>query len=476
MEGRRVTGRNPRARVVPKRQLIVCESAPLPDDYDLTEFPVPSDWELDPERTASLRESSGQEGTRDLVGWDARLDDGDGGLIVVQAYFREWKGYDLVFEVFFDSVRDDEHYNSVVRRVHEWLEESSRTAALFLPLSSTPPQETVVDLEKVGLPTAWGDRIELPEGEVTQDEFIQLAEREWLSYVECKKCGQQEICRFPLEDPDRLRRDAPCDVAALALRTTVTNGWSRFVMEDDLQAMVDALFHATRFVEESRFAVGALVSDGHQRWLAESQPSVTMSSPLYVQDHLSDLRRSLAPLSFSQTVRTVLVEGRSELVFLRELKARGHLHGVEVHSYDGSANRRNLDLTVRQHLAAGYEVHIQIDVDGGDDEKKKNLLRDMKNKGARVFAFDNDFEHAWPEDYFIAAAANLMRTTPEAAHECYHASDSRAAFLTETGLKDKKDPLAKSLAGLWRRRVTLDARDSEIGRWLDVLRGVPEEE
>lgn len=467
---------NPRRRVVPVRQLIYSESATFPDDLDLVaDLPMPDGWTPDEERTTFLR-GIGMD-AKDVADW--RRGESPFGPLRIQVYFRRWCGHDLAFELFGDEVSlfPDERYNQVLQAIHTDLLGLEGAPYEHSELRLTAPTEIRMDLGGLSFPTVWGERKRFEDFQYTVAEFLHAVQADWLTLVACRKCGQSEICRFPVEQPERLREEDFCNVALLGLETTVRRGWNRLTKEENFQAVVDALFRATRFLAEARYAVGAFVSDAYQEWLDDWQPDVVLSGPLYLRDELNGLSSALANLKVGRATRAILVEGESEQTFLRALIDRGQLTGAEIVSYRGRGNLKNIKMMVSTYQEKGYRVFLQGDLDGADPKsrEKRDFIKAFRKMDVEPFMFRNDFESAFPRGVLVFAAARLAEREMEEVAALADTLDSPGKLLAELQLDGRKTELALLLERAWHHYHEPDARESEVHRWLRSFYGHEEE-
>lgn len=320
--------------------------------------------------------------------------------------------------------------------------------------------------------------------------LLQLLRDEWLPYIECHKCGRWKSCPYGAEphpaNPHR-SLDKQCGVAERCLKIFLDAGLPLLVEGDQQvkEGFLEAAYHLTRYVARSERITGDFLDDDIVRWYGENVP-LMVSSLKSLRQHLDGLCASLRSIPhFHSTQSILLVEGESELRFLRRMMTSSMAAFMfkQYDTYSGSGNRRKqrIEMLLRHYHLQGYNVHLQIDGDGKDTGTIKATT--ASNFGLpidRVFVFSRDFESSVPFPLAADVLATVVgqpeekvRQVAEGLGAAVNLKDLLGGVAPEVELDDIKVEFAHALGDrlakhyLWHTDDTFIA--TELGRFLQFV-------
>ncbi len=264
------------------------------------------------------------------------------------------------------------------------------------------------------------DRIKL-KGIYTKESLIKLVINEWVPYVECdRKCFRSDFCGFVKKDPNDPERtlEIKCEVGIRAIRNFISYSFNILTSldEDVIQNYLDALYYYYQMVFFAETTIGGLLNERSFEFLGQ-HASAAFGFLKKLRNYIDEYSRLLKVIPDFRTKDTIIfVEGESEKTFLNKLKATHFYDLLEINviSYDGGSNRRirRIEMLLRDYRRRGYEVYIQGDADGSNQDvfrelEKRGLIND-KNK----FIFRYDFESSIPPLllYYVLKEMNLFKS------------------------------------------------------------------
>ncbi len=331
------------------------------------------------------------------------------------------------------------------------------------------------------------------EGEFSADALTQLFLSRWVAFFECDKCSRSDYCKFTKPSPYRAGRlsEIQCGVVEAAVKNYVKAVFPLVVdlAPHELQNWLDASFHLTRFILQAELHIGYMTDEYHVEWWGDDEHRA------FFFGFTSRLRRDLDRFAgalqgipaFATKSVVILTEGPSEKAFLERLKRSRLLWftGLEVESYYGRGNRRKAKLTALANRLRkyGYDLFIQGDSDGSTNDIFEQLVRDGIVLKENTFAFQVDFESAFPPGHLyraLAALGMVDMTLEDFTSRVNSRSQPSVVGIIEgvSGTELDKVEFAEALADvlieepLWVREDDIFWQ-SEIGEFIDKIRILP---
>jgi hypothetical protein len=332
-------------------------------------------------------------------------------------------------------------------------------------------------------------------GAYTASGLTDLLVSEWIPYLECEECGRHSYCKFTRPDPNRPGRlaDIQCGVVETAIRNYVSAVFPlvQQMSQKERQAVLTGSYHLMRFVYQAEQQIGLMLSDDFMDWLGDPDARAAFFGlTARLRRHLDQFAGEVRSIDAFRTRGTVvLTEGPSERAFLERLRLSGLANYVDldVQSYYGRGNRgpTKLRLLAERLHRQGYELFIQGDCDGRVRDIFDALVREGVVGSGSTFAFEVDFETAFPPGMLYVALRDLGEldgvdfSTFE--HEVRGTAQGHSVvevLRTEFGTEVDKVELAEALGtqlieglDLWRNDSSFWS--TEIGRFVDKVARLP---
>lgn len=326
-------------------------------------------------------------------------------------------------------------------------------------------------------------------------ETIPILEDEWVPFLRCELCGRNAHCPYAerYEDGDYIGfSEIKCGVIAQSLRGLVKlseNEFSNLSLENQ-QKYLDALYYFTQYIIDSDSLFSSLQSPEELVENYGSKVGLRMIGGISrTRDNLNKACALLQGIPFVSSKRIMLlVEGASEAAFVSRLLIRDSylLHNVEVKSYDCESNKKYnvIRLLIQEYQSKGYQVLIQVDVDGKPDNLNEANYWGLKEhvskgllQGDDIFPFSEDLEASYPPELLSELLAETMGLEQ---HQIYNAifepkSDKNTLYKRlkdDLGFMPNKPKLAKDIADLisdYDLVHDLDFTDNEVVKFIKFL-------
>jgi hypothetical protein len=350
----------------------------------------------------------------------------------------------------------------------------------------------LLDLSGLTLPISSSQRIELSQS-YSEEKLTKLFIQRWIPHLECQECGRHTYCKFTQPHPHRPGRllDIQCGVVVEVVRNYVKSTFSTALSlsKEELQQYIDASFHLVEFVYKAELYIGSMIDSGYLKYLAEDQYRVAMFG--YVSQLREDLNKYAGALREIKAFRTkktvILVEGASEKWFLERIRETGlaSFIDLDVENYEGRGNRKPtfLRLLATRLKNQGYELFIQGDCDGQNDDIFQALVNKGIVKKEYTFQFRVDFETSFHPKILLIALHELgllkgIDKEKFMAKVSSNSSESVVKILKdEFSISVDKTELADELANIfintWYRQDYDELWNSEIRSFLDCIQKLP---
>ena len=259
------------------------------------------------------------------------------------------------------------------------------------------------------------DRIDL-NGEYSAESLIKICTDSWVPYLECdRKCWRSPFCGFAQEDPKRAGRtqEILCEVGFRAVRYFILYTFEIFKKLDRslIQNYLDALYHYYKFVFESEITIGGYINENSFKFMGPHAPA-SVGFIRKIRPHIDSVCNLLQDIpDFWAKDSIIFVEGEAEEAFLNKLKST-HFYDIidiNVKSYDGKGNKkiRRIEMMLLDYKQRGYNIYIQGDADGSNQDIFRELERREIITQSDKFVFKYDFESSIPPCLLLDSLQSL---------------------------------------------------------------------
>ncbi|MFQ3177217.1 MAG: hypothetical protein ACI9H9_000322 [Pseudoalteromonas tetraodonis] len=253
------------------------------------------------------------------------------------------------------------------------------------------------------------------DAEKTLNDIAPLLIDEWVPYFDCIKCGRNDYCKYTkkrLFYPD-LFEEVKCGVVSSFITgiSSLSNDDYNKLSTGHKEKFLDVLYYLTQYCIDSESFIGSFqianfIPDLYDGTIGANLIGMVSET----RGNLDKACSIMQEIDFLSSKRIMLlVEGESELEFVKRLKAHSsfHLDKVEVKSYGGESSKKYsvIRLLMNEFKSKGYKVIIQVDVDGNPNKLNEMNLWGMKDHVSNnllekndIFAFSYDLEEAYPKE------------------------------------------------------------------------------
>ncbi len=238
-------------------------------------------------------------------------------------------------------------------------------------------------------------------GSYTNELIIELMIENWVLYMECHKCGKWDYCKYV--EPHRINPDRAseikCGVAQDFIRNYINTTFESIkdLEPKQKQAYLDTAFYLSQYVQSAEISIGTFISEEHLEGWGSYAPALYG----FTKETLGYLNKAHGAMKhiemFKSVKNVILVEGYSEEIFVQNFS------DMEVVNYEGKGriNYSKIEFLVNEYKEKGYEVYLQSDLDGSNENQNINkIIRESLIKKENIFQFKHDFESAVPMKLF----------------------------------------------------------------------------
>ncbi len=238
-------------------------------------------------------------------------------------------------------------------------------------------------------------------GTYCKESLIKIMIDKWISYMECHKCGKSDYCKYtePHGANPNKKAEIKCGVARDFIINFVNTTFNLVKDLDNTQkqAYLNAAYYFTEYVQSAEINIGTFINKDYLSGWGSYAPTLYGFSKQTL-DYLNKSHREMKHIDiFNSKKNVILVEGFSEKIFVENFT------DLEVINYEGKGriDFSKIEFLVKEYHDKGYEVYLQSDLDGKNENQKINrIIKEGLIKEENIFQFKHDFETAIPPKLF----------------------------------------------------------------------------